>query len=203
MQTRRKRSRDNAMPDLTPMIDVTFQLLIFFILVTRFKVDERDFRTELPRDEGSVRQESRVPKEQLTIYCNWDEAQGANSYVIGIDARGRKPVADSFARLEDLVIFAHDSNDTILLKKQRYKRMFETLVASAEKYISTSGANIEKIEIAFAKNSAEGAVSGTAPWMFVSTAIDAAAGINERRVEAGEPKLDLTFKFTDALGVYR
>ncbi|MHC4841980.1 MAG: ExbD/TolR family protein, partial [Planctomycetota bacterium] len=37
---RKKKKRENdakASPDLTPMIDVTFQLLIFFILCTRFK----------------------------------------------------------------------------------------------------------------------------------------------------------------------
>lgn len=200
MQTRRKKSRDKAMPDLTPMIDVTFQLLIFFILCTRFKDTERNFLTELPDDEGSLSLRYDIPKEQLTIYCNWDEDTGANSYVVAIGARGRKPVENTYARLTDVVIFPNDGNAAIAQKKERYRVMFENLVSTAESYIRNSGARIEKIEIAFAKDSRQGASSGTAPWMFVSGAIDAAAKVNKARPDGD--KLPVTFKFVDALESY-
>ena len=201
MQTRRKRARDKATPDLTPMIDVTFQLLIFFILCTRFIQDEEFHRADLPQDEGDDF-ELRPPKEQLTIYCNWDDETGANSYVIAIDARGRKPVHNTYARLQDIVIYPSDSNAEIALKKERYSVMFHALVDSIESYIRNSGAKIEKLEIAFAKDSAAGASSGTAPWMFVSAALDVAVEINDRREGAGLEKLGVTFKFTDALDRY-
>ena len=201
MKTRRKRARDKAAPDLTPMIDVTFQLLIFFILCTRFATPEEFHRADLPKDEGN-NPDITPPKEQLTIYCNWDEETGANSYVVAIAARGRKPVENSYARLQEIVIYPNDGNAAILQKKERYKVMFNALVDSAERYIRASGANIEKIEIAFAKDSSEGASSGTAPWMFVSAALDASVQINQNREDQGLDKLPVNFKFVDALGRY-
>lgn len=199
MRTRRKRERDNASPDLTPMIDVTFQLLIFFILCTRFASLEKHHRADLP-DEMGERSEPSPPKETLTIYCNWDSELRANSYVVAIGARGRRPVENTFARLEELVIFPGDANAVVAQKRDRYRAMHNSLVDSVERYINASGARIELIEIAFAKDSAAGARSGTAPWMFVSGAIDAAAAINKTRPETEQ--LRVAFKFTDASGRY-
>lgn len=201
MHTRRKRERDKAAPDLTPMIDVTFQLLIFFILCTRFIDDEEFHRADLPKEDG-IYDEVSPPKEQLTIYCNWNEDTGTNSYVVAIDARGRKPVENSLARLDELVIFPGDSNAQIKAKQDRYEIMFNSLVSAAENYIQNSGARIERIEIAFAKDSAMGASSGTAPWMFVSAALDASVEINARRKDAEQEPLSVAFKFVDALGSY-
>ena len=198
---KKRKNRDNASPDLTPMIDVTFQLLIFFILVTRFKVEERNHQVQLPKDEG-MQSEASVPKEQITIYCNWDDAQKANSYVVAIDARGRKPVDQSYATLEQLVIFPGDNNDAIFTKKKLYGQIFDNVVAAVEGYVRNSGAKIEKLEISFAVNAAEGAQSGTAPWMFVSLAIDAAAQVNKNRAAAGQEELSVTFKFADSMGTY-
>ncbi len=45
-QARRPRS---VQPPLTPMIDVTFQLLIFFLLTTTFRMDEGTLPGSLPR----------------------------------------------------------------------------------------------------------------------------------------------------------
>jgi biopolymer transport protein ExbD len=198
---KKRKSEDKASPDLTPMIDVTFQLLIFFILVTRFKVEERNHQVQLPKDEGLSSAPS-VPKEQITIYCQWDPAAKANSYVVAIDARGRVPVENSYATLTDLVIFPSDGQGAILEKKRLYAQIFDNMVASVEAYISKSGAKIEKLEISFAVNAVEGANSGTAPWMFVSLAIDAAARVNQHREEAGKEPLRVTFKFADSLGSY-
>lgn len=198
---KKRRNEDKASPDLTPMIDVTFQLLIFFILCTRFKVEERNHQVQLPKDEGLQSQAS-VPKEQITIYCNWDPAQKANNYVVAIDARGRKPVEQSYATLEQLVIFPKDGSAQIREKKILYGQIFDNLVAACETYIRNSGAKIEKLEISFAVNAMEGASSGTAPWMFVSLAIDAAAQVNKNRTAAGQEELSVTFKFADSLGTY-
>lgn len=187
--------------DLTPMIDVVFQLLIFFILCTRFKVDERNHQVQLPKDEGLSSAPS-VPKEQVTIYCMWDEGAKANSYVVAIDARGRKPVPDSYATLTSLVIFPGDRGEDIRGKKTLYAQIFNNVVSSVEQYIVNSGAKIEKLEISFAVNSMAGASSGTAPWMFVSLAVDAATRVNYNRTEAGLEPLTVTFKFADSMGRY-
>ena len=198
---RRKRKEDNASPDLTPMIDVTFQLLIFFILCTRFRHIEQFFETDLPKDQG-IRQDPSPPKEQLTIYCQWDAATQANSYVIALDARGRRPVEGSFARIDELVTFASDTDATAAQKRARYLDVQGRLVKALEKYRIESGAKIEKIEISFAVNAVEGARSGTAPWVFVTLAIDATSSINKRRADNGEKPLPVSFKFADALGTY-
>ena len=202
-RSRKKRKNDEkASPDLTPMIDVTFQLLIFFIICTRFKVEERNHQVQLPKDEGLQSQPS-VPKEQISIYCMWDPAAKANNYVVAIDARGRKPVENSYSTLEQLVIFPGDSSAQIREKKILYAQIFDNVVAATEAYITKSGAKIEKLEISFAVNAMEGASSGTAPWMFVSLAIDASAQINKNREAKGLEPLTVTFKFADALGAFK
>lgn len=200
-KTERRRERDKATPDLTPMIDVTFQLLIFFILCTRFRVEERKFEVALPKDEGD-RDEHKPPKEKLTIYCVWNEDLKANSFIVAIDARGRKPVEGSFARLDEMVILPSDSNAVVAEKKARYKSVHTNLVKTIEDYGARSGSKFEKFEISFAVIAAEGARSGTAPWLFVSLAMDATADINNRRQKAEEAPIPLTFKFADALGKY-
>jgi biopolymer transport protein ExbD len=202
-RARKKRNTDEkASPDLTPMIDVTFQLLIFFIICTRFKVEERNHQVQLPKDEG-LQSTPSVPKEQITIYCMWDPAAKANNYVVAIDARGRKPVENSYSTLEQLVIFPGDSTGQIREKKVLYGQIFENVVAATEAYIAKSGAKIEKLEISFAVSAMEGASSGTAPWMFVSLAIDASAQINKNREANGLEPLTVTFKFADSLGAIK
>lgn len=200
-QRKRKRNDQKASPDLTPMIDVTFQLLIFFILCTRFKVEERNHQVQLPLDEG-LNDSPSVPVEQITIYCNWDDDTKSNSYQVAIDNRGHRQVPQSTATLQQMVIFPSDSTGTIADKKQRYQLVWENLVAETERYITDSGAKIEKLEISFAKDPVAGAVSGTAPWMFVSLAIDATAKVNMNREERGLEPLKVTFKFADSKGVY-
>lgn len=202
MPKRKKKPDDtSAQADLTPMIDVTFQLLIFFIVCTRFKQDERNHRADLPLDEGLATSVS-VPKEQVSIYCNWDEASQVNDYYVALDARGRKVVDNTRAALQEIVIFPADGTSAISQKKALYRQVFENLVAGVENYIRNSGAKIEKLEIAFSVNNAQGARSGTAPWMYVSLAIDAAALVNKNRTERGEKDLTVTFKFADAMQKY-
>ena len=196
---RKRKNTTNAKPDLTAMIDVTFQLLIFFILCTRFKVDERNHRADLPLDEGLNTSPS-VPKEQITIYCQWESDTQQNSYVVAIGARGRKPVDGSRAGLAEMVIFPADGRTATANKRALYHSVFENLVAATEDYILKSGAKIEKLEISFATNAVEGIASGTAPWMFVSLAIDACARVNQNREDAGKEALSVTFKFVDAFG---
>jgi biopolymer transport protein ExbD len=198
---RRKRAATSAAADLTPMIDVVFQLLIFFILCTRFRDTERSFEVQLPKDQGPNTNHT-IPKEALTVYCQWDEELGGNSYTLAIDARGRMPVAGSFATLSELVIFGSDGNATVAQKRARYTAMHNNLVSAMESYIQRSGADIASIEIAFAKDPVAGARSGTAPWLFVASAIDAAAKLNKARQAAGQDELPVNFKFSDSLRRY-
>ncbi|MBI2898927.1 MAG: biopolymer transporter ExbD [Planctomycetes bacterium] len=50
-------------PPMTPMIDVIFQLLIFFILTMKFKQEEGKLLSQLPKDKGLA--SSSVPQPEL------------------------------------------------------------------------------------------------------------------------------------------
>ncbi|MCB9897207.1 MAG: biopolymer transporter ExbD [Planctomycetes bacterium] len=57
--------------ELTPMIDVVFLLLIFFIVTIKFKVLEGKLETELPKDVG-VNASTDLPKEKIEISIKKD-----------------------------------------------------------------------------------------------------------------------------------
>lgn len=69
MARRRKRAGVEATPikgDMTPMIDVVFQLLIFFMLTIEFKQLEGKLAAYLPKDVG-VNTSQAEPKEKVEI----------------------------------------------------------------------------------------------------------------------------------------
>ncbi len=58
---RKKKKFEEIKPDMTPMIDVTFLLLIFFIVTLKFKVLEGRLDAALPKDRGT----SNAPAEEI------------------------------------------------------------------------------------------------------------------------------------------
>jgi biopolymer transport protein ExbD len=69
MAKRRKRNQPDTAPlkgDMTPMIDVTFQLLIFFMLTIEFKQLEGKLAAYLPKDVG-VNTSQAEPMEKVEI----------------------------------------------------------------------------------------------------------------------------------------
>ncbi len=67
----KKRTREAAAPDITPMIDVVFLLLIFFMVSTVFKKDEMALLLNLPKTEKG----ESVQKEQKTIYIELSKTE--------------------------------------------------------------------------------------------------------------------------------
>jgi biopolymer transport protein ExbD len=61
----RKRSRQSENPDITPLIDVVFLLLIFFMVSTVFKKDELALLLNLPKTEKGESEEK--PKKSIFI----------------------------------------------------------------------------------------------------------------------------------------
>jgi len=61
--------------DLTSMIDVTFLLLIFFLLGTRFKAPEGTLDARLPKDEGPQAEIAQQPIEKLTVRVRVEQAR--------------------------------------------------------------------------------------------------------------------------------
>ncbi|MCP4093936.1 MAG: hypothetical protein GY747_10855 [Planctomycetes bacterium] len=58
MTRRQKKKFEEINPDMTPMIDVTFLLLIFFIVTLKFKVLEGRLDAALPKDRGTSTSEA-------------------------------------------------------------------------------------------------------------------------------------------------
>lgn len=65
MLFRDRESNDKKGPSMTPMIDVTFQLLIFFMCTMQFKTLDAKLGAYLPNDVGSG--ENELPKERIEL----------------------------------------------------------------------------------------------------------------------------------------
>src|SRR5687768_10169995 len=63
------RGRALGLLDMTPMIDMVFNLLIFFMVVSQFANDERDMRVVLP-DAAEAMPLTATPKQ---VFVNIDE----------------------------------------------------------------------------------------------------------------------------------
>jgi biopolymer transport protein ExbD len=63
---------------ITPMIDVTFLLLIFFMCAMKFKTLERKVAAFLPTDRGPAKTVQLFPPEtKITVKLRWDEGTRA------------------------------------------------------------------------------------------------------------------------------
>lgn len=63
--------------DLTPMIDVTFLLLIFFILNLKFKVEEGEIENYLPKDKGQAAGTPSINLNDCRVKLLWYTPGGA------------------------------------------------------------------------------------------------------------------------------
>lgn len=67
------RSSDELKMNLTPMIDIIFQLLIFFVLTAKFIAFEGQLQAYLPKDRG-LESTSPTLAKNVTLFLTWDEA---------------------------------------------------------------------------------------------------------------------------------
>ena len=88
---RRKRDSDVGKIQMAPMIDVVFQLLIFFLVTSEMRPTEADFTANLPG--GIDRRITRVPaKEPRRVYLANDPSGGVTVSLDGT-ALGKAPEA--------------------------------------------------------------------------------------------------------------
>ncbi|MGB0953930.1 MAG: biopolymer transporter ExbD [Planctomycetota bacterium] len=65
----RRKKFEELKPDMTPMIDVTFLLLIFFIVTLKFKVLEGRLDAALPKDRGTnTSQAEEIEKVDIMLF---------------------------------------------------------------------------------------------------------------------------------------
>lgn len=112
----RKRSRETPTFDLTPLIDVVFLLLIFFMVTTVFKKDESVLELNLPTAdvEGGGQQ-----KKQKRINIELNEKELA--------VNGKKFVIDEFKTYLDQIKNKNTPVDLKVDKKVAYERLVQVL----------------------------------------------------------------------------
>lgn len=81
----KKRSREIGPPDITPLIDVVFLLLIFFMVSTVFKKDELALLLSLPKTQEG--ESISANNEQIIIELSEDELayNGETTKIEGLD----------------------------------------------------------------------------------------------------------------------
>jgi len=185
--------------DLTPMIDVTFQLLIFFIIAMKFKQVERRQGADLPLDEGP----NPVPAEpvdRITLRMKWDN----NTMFYAVDV-GK---ANSLERGENLLTggtLADMMQDRVTNGNPFYTNVHTELVNRLVA-ASLEAANATKIEVAMASDTKASSllqIDKTAPWGFVTLAVDACTSVNQQRKAMGKDPFGVTFKNTEPASATR
>jgi len=73
---KKKMEAQEAEADLTPMIDVTFLLLIFFIVNLKFKVEEGEIESFLPKDKGQGKGTPSIDLKEVRIKLLWYDSSG-------------------------------------------------------------------------------------------------------------------------------
>jgi len=70
---RNKHIKDEAEMQMTPMIDIVFQLLIFFLLSAKFIALEGQLSSYLPKDRGLQSTFSQIDLANITFFLDWIE----------------------------------------------------------------------------------------------------------------------------------
>lgn len=102
------RSRSGALLDMTPMIDMVFNLLIFFMVVSQFANEERDLKVVLP--DGSEAMPLTARPQQ--IFINIDQAGR-------FSVRNQEYAVDA---LQDFLLRAganNPANQTVVIRADR------------------------------------------------------------------------------------
>ena len=77
--TSRTREKVKIQPPMTPMIDIIFQLLIFFLLTPTFQSHEGYLTTNLPRDQGPNRAPQDILERiKIELLDEGNEGQGVS-----------------------------------------------------------------------------------------------------------------------------
>jgi hypothetical protein len=170
-------------------------LLIFFIIVMKFKQIERRQASRLPDNEGP----NPVPAEEvlgLTIRMKWDKTSKTMAYSVDVGKENTlgQPTNIAAGSLADLM------NDRVAAGNPHYNRVYSQLLDRLKDAYRRAG-KVEKVEIAMASDTKASSllqVEDTAPWGFVTMAVDACTGLNMELKSANEKMLGVTFKDTQA-----
>jgi len=74
--------QDDVDMDMTPMIDVAFQLLIFFLLTINFKLQEGNLSSHLPKQGGKSPSSAAEELSTVKIKLEYDSAQAVTTLLV-------------------------------------------------------------------------------------------------------------------------
>ncbi|MCO5172243.1 MAG: biopolymer transporter ExbD [Planctomycetes bacterium] len=72
----RRGEPDDVRPDLAPMIDIVFNLLVFFMCATKLRTVEGFIRAYLPKDRGLAGGAATVRLDDVRVKLLWHDAHG-------------------------------------------------------------------------------------------------------------------------------
>ncbi|MDX1682273.1 MAG: biopolymer transporter ExbD [Phycisphaeraceae bacterium] len=107
----RRKKEDKVEPsnmqlNLTSMIDVIFQLLIYFVITASFAIGEGVIAARMPEQGSGVAEQTEPPKKPVKILIT---AAGATSYRLTLEgASGQQPA--NFSQLMDILKSVHVRN---------------------------------------------------------------------------------------------
>ena len=106
--TRRKRSKTRFALDLTPMVDVVFQLLIFFMITMKFVDLQAGLPVDLPQAQSAEQQSPNLP----TVTVKADQQVFIGDTLVEVDG-----LKDALAQVmseqgSDIVVLRADANVT-------------------------------------------------------------------------------------------
>ena len=130
----RKRSRETLTPDLTPLIDVVFLLLIFFMVSTVFKKEELALLLNLPSSSSEDVKESK--KETINIELSKTEIafNGKKYSISDLESaikETKKKETPVFLRVDEIVEYKRVVMILDLLKKYQLSNL--SLITKKEK----------------------------------------------------------------------
>lgn len=128
-------------PPLTPMIDVTFQLLLYFLLTSTFREDEGQIPGSLPSQGGAAAQSTPLKPIRIVL-----EPRGAARELVQYDVSGLPPINRPRELHEVLQRLKRSDEIPVVIKPRadvRWKyvvEVFNAAVAAKYKNIGFAGA---------------------------------------------------------------
>lgn len=120
---KRARPKGTMQPPMTPMIDVTFQLLLFFILTMQFRQAEGQIPADLPSEDGP-KSPVMTPLDDITVLLQSGGEDPGSFPVVEIEKYGTGPMG-SWGELHQTLVALKgrfsDENPVIIKPKARVR----------------------------------------------------------------------------------
>jgi biopolymer transport protein ExbD len=188
----KKKDTEELKPNLTPMIDIIFQLLIFFVLTAKFISFEGQLQAYLPKDRG-LQPTTPVLANNVTLFLTWKDTQEVGCVTPQYEMHGttrqnhvfqddpkRQKIAGGYVTETTIGIGARQGKVTYDYAPPDFREIEEYLKYRRDGYEDTGGGSKGlPVEISFDKK---------VPWEMVVNLIDICKRlrISDISISAGE-----------------